>query len=126
MATARTSCGTVDTASGAVLDGSVVQKASNDGWNGFQMTQNRLSTYGKDQTRPNSLGTLRAATTPLERSRTLRDLGGPQLARGTEQCGMARQSSEQAQDNNDILGRDPAGPLAPLGGTESLLHSPHP
>ena len=40
-----------------------MQKASNDGWNGLQTTRNRLSTYGMDQTRPNSLGTLRAATT---------------------------------------------------------------
>jgi hypothetical protein len=53
-----------DTASGAVWDGSVVQKASDDEWNGMQTTRNRLSTYGMDQTRPNSLGTLRAATTP--------------------------------------------------------------
>ena len=28
---------------------------------------------------------------------------------------------EQARDDNDILGRDPAGPLAPLGGAEPLL-----
>jgi len=30
------------------------------------------------------------------------------------------------QDDTDILGRDPAGPLAPLGGTESLLHCTDP
>jgi hypothetical protein len=43
-----------------------------------------------------------------------------------EQGCMARWNYEQARDDNDILGRDPAGPLAPLGGTESLLHSPPP
>jgi len=41
-----------------------------------------------------------------------------------EQCCMARWNYEQAQDDSDIPGRDPAGPLALLGGTESLLHHP--
>jgi len=47
----------------------------------------------------------------------------PQLARGraTEQCCMARCSYEQ-WDDNAILGQDPVGPLAPLGGPEPLLH----
>jgi hypothetical protein len=31
---------------------------------------------------------------------------------------------EQARDDNDILGRDPVGPLAPLGGAEPLLQRP--
>src|SRR6202451_1171286 len=43
-----------------------------------------------------------------------------------EQGCMARWNYEQARDDNDIPGRDPAVPLAPLGGTESLLHSPPP
>src|ERR1700691_631913 len=43
-----------------------------------------------------------------------------------EQGCMARCNYKQARDDNDIPGRDPAGPLAPLGGTESLLHSPPP
>jgi len=47
----------------------------------------------------------------------------PQLARGraTEQCCMARWNHEQ-RDDNAILGQDPMGPLAPLGGPELLLH----
>jgi hypothetical protein len=56
-----------------VWDGSITQKRSHEGWNGLQTRQNRLSIYGKDQTRPNSLGTLWAATTgaPLPRGHAL-------------------------------------------------------
>ena len=45
----------------------------------------------------------------------------PQIARGTEGHWMARRNDYEQQDDTDILGRDPMGPLAPLGGPEALL-----
>jgi hypothetical protein len=51
---------------------------------------------------------------------------GPQIARGTEWHWMARWNDYEQRDDTDIPGRDPVGPLAPLGGAEPLLHSPPP
>jgi hypothetical protein len=47
---------------------------------------------------------------------------GPQIARSTEWHWMARWNDYKQWDDTDILGRDPVGLLAPLGGPEPLLH----
>ena len=48
-----------DTASGAVWDGSVVQKASNDRWDESKQDETRQPIYGNNQTRPNNSHILR-------------------------------------------------------------------
>jgi hypothetical protein len=51
----------------------------------------------------------------------------PQTAGGKAENGTGWQDErDDYYEQESYLGRDPAGPLAPLGGTESLLHSPPP
>jgi hypothetical protein len=67
-----------------------------------------------------------ACTGLLERSRGT--LGEPQRTSDSRRHGTVWycKTNETLLRTRTYLGRDPTGPLAPLGGTESLLHSPPP